>query len=250
MSDPGRAVIFGRDAESYEQSRPGYPPEAIGYLTGLVRTTNALEIGAGTGKATIDVAGADLVLTCLEPSPQMAEILEAKKLPGVSVVVSTFEEWDGEPGGFDLIYAAQAWHWVDHSTAYARALRLLAPGGALALMWNVPLDRYEMFGEVYAALAPELLAEQDERIKRRDSFTWVGELTNAGFASVDSFSYSWSTGLDAGEVRSLYSTYSDHMMLPEPQRERLLDGLADAVERRGGLVEIEYQTNVFSGRAV
>lgn len=250
MSDQGRAVIFGRDAESYEQSRPGYPPQAIAHLLGLVRAQNALEIGAGTGKATVDIANPELLLTCLEPSPQMAEILKRKDLPGVRAVVSTFEDWHGVPATFDLIYAAQAWHWVDHSTAYSRALQLLAPGGALALMWNVPRDRYEMLREVYTAHAPELLAEQDARIKRRDSSKWAEELKDAGFAAVDTFTHAWATSMKTAEVRSLYSTYSDHMLLPDAQRERLLDGLADAVDRRGGAIDIEYQTNVFSGQAV
>ncbi|MGW1675046.1 hypothetical protein [Streptomyces sp. NPDC002324] len=50
----GRALSFGVVAEAYERFRPGYPVElfdmVMAYAGHPVRT--ALEIGAGTGKAT------------------------------------------------------------------------------------------------------------------------------------------------------------------------------------------------------
>jgi len=249
MKDPARAVIFGERAETYDRARPGYPPEAIGYLDSLVEVRRAVEVGAGTGKATVDMARPDRRLTCLEPSPEMAEILRAKGLPGVEVVVSTFEDWGADDGPVDLIYAAQAWHWVDDESAYGRALQLLRHGGALALMWNVPVDRYEMFDDVYRAHAPDLLAEHDERIKKLDSVAWLDDMGAAGFGQLRHFRHEWSDTLSGAELRALYSTYSDHMMLPGEQREALLDGLAAEVDRRGGEIETRYRTNVFSGLA-
>jgi len=247
--DPARAIIFGQRAETYDRARPGYPPEAIQHIQSLVEVNSALEVGAGTGKATADMAHHGLRLTCLEPSHEMAEILRGKDLPGVEVVVSTFEDWPGGRDAVDLIFAAQAWHWVDPETGYDRALRLLRHGGALALMWNVPLDRYGIFDAVYDELAPDLLSEHDERIKKRDSVTWLDDMRAAGLQSLHHFRHEWSDTLTAAELRALYSTYSDHMALPEDQREPLLDGLADEVGRRGGAVEIAYRTNVFSGLA-
>lgn len=249
MRDPARAVIFGERAEIYDRARPSYPREAIEHIESLVEAHRVLEVGAGTGKATVDMARAGRRLTCLEPSAEMADILKEKSLPGVDVAVSTLEEWHGAENEFDLVFAAQSWHWVDPETAYHRALLLLRSGGALALMWNVPLDRYEMFDAVYMEHAPDLLAEHDDRIKKRDSVTWLDDMGAAGFERLDHFQHEWSETLSASELRALYSTYSDHMMLPESQREPLLDGLAEEVERRGGTVETPYRTNVFSGLA-
>ena len=249
MSGNARAVIFGRDAATYERARPEYPPEAIGHIEALVPAEIAVEVGAGTGKATVRIARPDLDLTCLEPSPQMAEILMSKDLPGVRVLVSTFEEWDGADGSLDLLYAAQAWHWVDHAMAYRKALGLLRHGGILAVMWNIPHARYEAFEDVYAEHAPELLTAQDERIEKRDSVTWAGDMADAGFAAVQRFAHEWSEPLTPEEVRSLYSTYSDVMMVPEPRRSRFLDGLAAHVEGEGGIFDMGYTTNVFSGVA-
>ena len=50
-----------------------------------------------------------------------------------NVEVSSFEDWPDNGRTFDLITCAQAWHWVDPAVGAAKAARLLAPGGELAL---------------------------------------------------------------------------------------------------------------------
>ena len=249
MTDPARAVVFGDDANAYETSRPSYPREAVDRVAGLIDASVAVEIGAGTGKATVDIARPGLRLICLEPSHGMAVVLGGKELPGVEVVVTTFEKWPGAGVPVDLIYAAQSWHWVDPAAGYERAKSLLRPGGYLALMWNIPADRYTDFRDTYERHAPHLLAENDERIERRDSHDWRVDMAEAGFVDLDLFAHEWDAELSAAEFRSLYSTYSDHMLLPEPARTTLLDDLERAVTDRGGSVVLHYRTVVFSGRA-
>ena len=249
MSEVSRAVIFGRDAIAYDEYRPGYPSQATDHMLGLVEARTGVEVGAGTGKATAVVAREGLQLICLEPSEDMASLLRARALPGVEVVISTLEEWNGDRDSIDLMYAAQAWHWVDRSVGYAKALSVLRPGGVLALMWNIPLDRYTEFEDVYARHAPGLLAERDQRIHRRDADSWSYEMRLAGFSDVDAFTHEWSVEMTPVEYRSLHATYSDHMMLPDEVRHALLDDLEKTARDRGGLVTVDYRTRVFSGRA-
>jgi SAM-dependent methyltransferase len=232
----------------YEKARPTYPDEAITHIMGLVDPAVAVEVGAGTGKATESVAREGLRLICLEPSVEMAGVLVAKALPGVTVEVTTFEDWDGPPDPVDLIYAAQAWHWVDRDTAYEKALSVLRPGGALALLWNIPHARYSRHRELYARYAPHLLGEGDQRVKRRDEHDWSADMEAAGFVDLDRLTLRWEDTLTADRYRGLYASYSDHIMLPEPDRSRLLDGLQAEVEAWGGTVTLEYRTEVFSGR--
>lgn len=242
-----RPLVFGEDARTYDRVRPEYPSDAIEHVVTLVDTRRALEVGAGTGKATTAVARAGLQLVCLEPSPAMAEVLEAKRLPGVSVERTTFESWPPGETRFDLVFAAQSWHWVDRETGYAKAAAMLRPGGAFALIWNLPVRRHHGFEEVYARWAPHILAEQDDRVKRRDSHDWLADMADAGFDHLEKRSWSWSTVMTAEAYRDLCSTYSDHMMIPIETRRSLLDALAEAVSERGGTVTQDYTTEVFSG---
>ena len=248
MSDD-RAVIFGRDAGAYDTFRPTYPVEVISHVHGLVPANSALEVGAGTGIATELMVRPGLSVVCIEPSEEMASVLRARRLSGVEVDVGTFEDWRGASDSFDLIYAAQSWHWVQGSVGYEKARRLLKPGGILALWWNLSLVRYEPFADVYRQYAPQILEEQDQRIRRRDNPPWLGELADRGFSDLDRFEYKWERNLSASGLRALYSTYSDHHVLPEATRDVVLDAVEAKVVAMGGSMTIPYSTEVFSGRA-
>jgi trans-aconitate methyltransferase len=244
-----RAVVFGQAVEAYDRLRPAYPMTAIDHVLGLRTAHTAVEIGAGTGIATAGFARAGLRITCVEPDPTMATALESRRLPGVDVVISRFEEWPGPEAPCDLVLAAQSWHWIDGRVGYPKVLGMLAPGGVVALMWNVQVDRYRAFTAVYQQHAPELLAEADARIARRDSDVWLGELREAGFQDVGLFTHAWSASMPAADVASLYSTFSDHITLDPSRRERLLTGLVELIDGAGGRVDIAYRTQVFTGRS-
>lgn len=248
MGDDSRAVVFGRDAAAYEAARPSYPESVIRQIESLVPAREAVEVGAGTGKATALLARDGLRLTCVEPSREMAAVLKARNLPGVDVVVSTFEEWRGIPSSIDLLFAAQAWHWVDSETSLAKTMSLLRPGGAIALFWNIPVDRCGGHEETYRRHAPHLLTDPDERIKRRDDHDWDVDMRRAGFVDVGRVTHRWSETLTAEQYRARYATYSDHIMLDEPTRSRLLDALEADVKGWGGTADLEYRCEVFTAR--
>src|SRR5262249_35737960 len=115
----------------------------------------ALEVGAGTGKATRLFAVPGVEVTALEPDPQMAALLArtAQGLP-VEPVVTTFERFR-TGRRFDLVYAGAASHWPDPKTRWAKAVELLVPGGVLAL-----------FGRPHELMDPALRAAVDG-IERR-----------------------------------------------------------------------------------
>ncbi|MEW9550553.1 trans-aconitate 2-methyltransferase [Nonomuraea sp. NPDC050783] len=134
MTNGGRNVVFGEAADQYEAARPGYPAELVDDVVAYAPTGPALEVGAGTGKATAAFAARGVEVTCVEPDPRMAAVLAAK-LPRVRVEVTTFEDYP--PGrAFALLYAAQAWHWVDERRRWDLARAALAPGGAVAVFRN------------------------------------------------------------------------------------------------------------------
>src|SRR5262245_33916050 len=113
--------------------RPSYPAEvfdAVMQYGSLQAGDRAVEVGAGTGKATEKWMARGLDVLALEPSNGMAVVLRHK---GVAVEEVTFEEWQPAAGAFRLLAAAQAWHWVTGDGRYEKAAAALAPGGTLAL---------------------------------------------------------------------------------------------------------------------
>lgn len=109
MSD--RALSFGVMAEAYERFRLGYPVElfdmVVAYAAQPVRT--ALEIGAGTGKATRLFAQRGVTVTATEPDGAMLAELRKHVPADVTAVQAAFE--DLRPGErYGLVYAAAALH--------------------------------------------------------------------------------------------------------------------------------------------
>ncbi len=129
-------------AEAYHRHRPGYPAAVaelvLAHAEGPVR--RALEVGAGTGKATAVFAGRGLDVVAVEPDPAMRALLAGEAAAHgwpVEVRAATFEDLDpAQPGlgPFDLVYAAAAFHWTDPASRWDRAVALLRPGGVLAVL--------------------------------------------------------------------------------------------------------------------
>lgn len=128
----GRA--FERGGEHYAQVRPSYPAESATWCV-PDGARSAVDVGAGTGKYTALLVGLGLEVTAVEPSADMLAQLHAE-LPGVATVQGTAEATGLPAESADLLAVAQAWHWFDPLAASAEALRVLRPGGTLALIWN------------------------------------------------------------------------------------------------------------------
>src|SRR5665213_2368006 len=110
-----RRGVFGEAVEQYQAARPGYPDDLVtDVLTYAGPVQRALEVGAGTGKATVSFAQRGVNLTCLEPDPRMTAELtrQSARFPSVHVIGAAFEPWEPMES-YDLLLAAQSWHWVD-----------------------------------------------------------------------------------------------------------------------------------------
>lgn len=128
----------------YEEIRPSYPEKLIKDVISkadLKLNNVLLEIGAGTGKATKQFAEKGFKINAIEIGEDMAEILKDKcaDYPSVSVDVSSFEEWNNPNNQkYDMIYSAQAFHWIDKNIKYKKCYGLLKDKGHLILFWYSP----------------------------------------------------------------------------------------------------------------
>jgi trans-aconitate methyltransferase len=244
-------LVFGEIAEQYEAARPSYPDavfDAIMEFGGLQPGDRALEIGAGTGKATSGFVTRGLDVHALEPSPEMGALLRAK---GVAVEEGFFESWVPPAERFRLVYGAQSWHWVGGDDRYERVAAALEPGGSVAFFWNKGRDWTGALeadnNAVYAQLAPHLSGG-----KQQWNLDWVAE----GLAACAAFEPSvqrvvtWSRTYTTQEWVQLLGTHSDHRILPEEQRTELHAAVADVIDRHGGRVEMTYDVLLFLSRRV
>ncbi|ARP74156.1 class I SAM-dependent methyltransferase [Streptomyces pluripotens] len=138
-STAARARSFDSAAAQYAANRPSYPSalfDAVEDLAGRsLSGASVVDVGAGTGIATtlLHARGADVL--AVEPGPGMAAEFR-RGLPHIPLVRGNGNALPVADGQADFLTYAQAWHWTDPAHSVPEALRVLRPGGALALWWN------------------------------------------------------------------------------------------------------------------
>ncbi len=130
--------MFDTVADEYDRHRPTYPDELVDRacaVAGLGAGDRVLEIGCGTGQLTRSLLARGLHVTAVEPGANLAALANCA-LAGrgeVEFVSRRFEDAQ-LAGGFDAVFSAAAFHWVDPDVSWHKAAQSLTPGGALALM--------------------------------------------------------------------------------------------------------------------
>ncbi len=192
------ALSFGRAAAIYDSVRPSYPSEAIEWVLPAGVST-VLDLGAGTGKLTQLLVGHGYDVVAVDPDPAMLGRL-GQTLPNVATYQGTAEQIPLDDASVDAVVCAQAWHWVDREVALSEVARVLTPGGAFGLVWNV-LD-----GSVPWIVA---LAEATHGIAGSglDAITVVGE----PFTPMEKIVIPWVYKLDRAGVLRLVSSWSQYI---------------------------------------
>jgi SAM-dependent methyltransferase len=242
--DDERRRSFDKAAAAYDAIRPSYPEAAIDDVLERSQAVRALEVGAGTGKATLAFARCGLEVHALEPGHNLAEILRAKSvgLP-VTVEETTFEAFVG--GDFDLVFAAQAWHWTDPATRYHKAHGVLRPGGGFALLTNEKGPYEQSLRDDFNAAYARWFGwpSWDQEYVPKVTETWTTEIEASGlFHDVTATYVPWTATYTAEQYIALIDTYSDHAVRPDDQRRACYADIQAAIERRGGRIAIPYIT--------
>jgi SAM-dependent methyltransferase len=249
-------ATFDEVPELYSRARPGYPSEVFDDLTALARlpdTARILEIGCGTGQATVALAERGYRITCVELGPQLAAFARRRlsAFPAVEVINADFETWDPPDDAYDAVVAFTAFHWIDPALRYEKSASLLRENGALALVGSLhvlPPDGDQFFVEVQADY--EAVVPDDDKTKaggpmHPDAISDLKEEIETGgfFCSIATRRYLWDVTYTSDEYIGLLNTYSGHRVLAAATRERLYGLIRQRIEARvEGTVRKSYLT--------
>jgi len=250
MSHTGRRHLkttFNQDAELYDRARPKYPTrlfDDLVALAGIEPGARLLEVGCGTGQATVPMAKRGFRIVCVELGENLAAVARRNlaPYPNVRVVTAPFETWDASGETFALVYASQAWHWLDPDVSYAKAADLLSPRGALAIndvehAFPADVDRFFFdIQDVYHEIGEDSpWHEEWPPPLPEDVPDMRDEIEASGlFGDFRSRRYLWEVIYTAKEYIDLLNTFSGHIAMEPEKREFLYRHVRERIDALPG----------------
>jgi SAM-dependent methyltransferase len=207
------------------------------YAGGPIRT--ALEIGAGTGKATRLFAEAGIAVTATDPDAAMLAELRKHLPASVTTVQAAFEDLPLD-SSYDLVYSAAALHWTNPEGRWDRMAALVRPGGVFA-SFGVPIQLADPALQEAARTARAPYLEEDgvpspDGTPADRPMQWPGtELEQSEwFTDVRQATIERRLTMSAHDFIGHLSTVSAYVMLPPADRDqvfrRTLQTLPETVE--------------------
>lgn len=189
-------VDFGKYSEDYAAYRPVLPASFFQRLDTItpLRESRSLDVATGPGTLALELCARGSSVVGIDISPQQAA--EANRVArerdlgdSARFLVARAEDIGLGAGSFDLAIAGQCWHWFDSGAAMAEVLRVLRPGGVLAITY-------------YSYLAEHVpVARETEELILEFNPAWtmagwtgifperIDEVIRAGFKLVEEFCY-------------------------------------------------------------
>lgn len=215
MTNESRARSFSSAAARYAAHRPAYPPalfDTLAEMAGFpLAGARVADVGAGTGIATALLEARGALVVGVEPGEGMAQEFRRRN-PGTPLVRADGNRLPLASGCLDLLTYAQSWHWTDPAHAVPEALRVLRPGGALAVWQNDP------------DTGVGWIADQQNRIEERFGPGWyINEraLSQEGLRFTDR-RLAWSRRVPVGTHLAKLSTHS-LFLIGEPGTDAFLE---------------------------
>ena len=150
MKQQSTAQMFSEVSSEYAKYRASYPASAIDkILEGSENPSQlvAVDVGAGTGIASRQLAERGVQVLAIEPDPAMIQVATPHLYMEFR---QTAAEVTNLPNGIaDIVTCFTAFHWFDFERSLQEFRRILKPSGRLALIWN-SWDSADPFTSRYA----------------------------------------------------------------------------------------------------
>jgi SAM-dependent methyltransferase len=229
-------TTFDESPDVYDRLRPVASRQVFDDLVALARLERGarlVEIGCGTGQATLPLAERGFDIVAVELGQHLAEYTRRKlaRFSRVHVAASSFEDWD--PGGdrFDAVVSFNAFHWIDPEVRFAKSAAVLRRGGRLAVvdmhyvtpddadpLWVALQDDYEaVLGPSARSAAPPHPDAVDDRSSEIHASGYFRDVAVCRYLETLSFS--------ADEYIALLGTSSWHRRLDRSARQALFERL-------------------------
>jgi SAM-dependent methyltransferase len=254
-----RAASFGAAAADYARYRPDYPIAAIRWgltpVTDVRRSIQILDLGAGTGKLTAQLAslrldtdptdrraadpgtgegdrgaggtgaggtgGRAVSVIAVEPDPQMLAELR-RQLPAVSALAGHAESIPLPDASVDAVVVGQAAHWFDHARAVPEIARVLRPGGTLACLWNADDSRVDWVTGLHMASGRRTVVPINGDRDDESMTFWLAGSSVQYFRPAEEAEFDHSQAQTTDSMIATLSTHSMFLIMEPAEREAVL----------------------------
>ena len=253
-----RSNSFNEVAQIYDIARPSYPPQLISDIIKLANLTKdgaILEVGTGTGQATIPFAEKGYYIHCLEPGDKLIAIASQnlRLYPKVTFETVTFENWNLRYHAFDLVISAQAFHWVNCEIGYLKASQALKEKGHIAFFCNFSpkpdTTVFQALNEAFQKYIPSIVYNPpsiESLIQKREN--WI--ITSKCFKELKIKQYSWSSDYDTERYLNLLKTQTAYQKFTEAQKQDLHNIVVQILYKYGGYVTKPYLSVLFFAQKI
>ena len=218
--------------------RPAYPPAAVEWLTrrlDLRPGRRVLDLGAGTGKLTRQLAATGADVVAVEPgAPMLAQLRAA--LPNVEALVGAAEAIPLPDASVDAVTAGQAYHWFDPDRALPELHRVLRPGGGLGLVWNW-WDVRDPLQQRIVELTSGVAALSDDAEERAPDSRFFTDLEHEHFE--------WEAQTSPDALVARLATTSFLLTSADDQRDAILGEVRELAGERGPRFALTQVTDAY-----
>ena len=242
---------FDPVAADYDAGRPSYPDGVFAEIeraAGALRGARVLDVGAGTGIATRQLAARGARTVAIDFGRLMLRRARARG-PGLTCLQADGNALPIRSESVNLTCFAQSWHWFDQHRASREVVRVLRPGGWWAAWWSHAWADgqlwFDTYQEVMEAACPGYRRHHRDPDWSKESIASTGRFQPGLLIVVP-----WTRQVQVGTWMAEERSKSYIAQLAPPVRDRLLRRIEELLEMHfpGTTMIVPYQTRMWLAR--